>query len=271
MVYTDLVTGDQLSGLNSLFNANIGSNYNFYLGGVAKYPDLSYTVYGLINHGNKTAAASIIDATIRGTVLSGMFSEYATNTGTVYPQGVRPSTFSACALIDFVWLKNGFDYDKGFPHVVNVFNGARGVSNIRFDEQNLNITANNGHYSFTGSFLNQPTTLTLDTTLVAPVPLGAPEQVATHPGSGDLCISWWKFYPNPLRDYLNVTFYLSRPERVLLRIFDQAGRPRAARYERLSQGTHQMVFDTHRYAAGVYYCNLTTSGEKKCGKFIKIP
>jgi len=273
-LYTDLLTGDQLTGMNNLFDDNFSSSYNFYLAGVAKYPDLSYTIYGLINRGNKTAAATMVDAAIRETVLSGMFSEVTSNTGPAYPEGVRPSPFSACTIIDFVWLKNGFDYDKGYPHVVNIFDGARGVSNIDFGGRMLDFTANNGHFSFTGSYLNQPTSLILDTALVAPVPLGAPEEqaAAVHPGSHlPLLVSWLKLYPNPLRDYVNVSFYLNKTEYVLLRIFDQFGRTRATRYERLPQGSHNVVFDTKRYAPGVYYCNLVTNRERKSEKFIKLP
>jgi hypothetical protein len=274
--YTDLLSGDQLTGMNNLFNDNFNSNYNFYLAGVAKYPDLSYTIYGLVNRGNKTAAATMVDAAIRETVRSNMFSEVTSNTGPSYPEGVRPSPFSACSVIDFIWLKNGFDYDKGFPHVVNLFNGARGVSNINFGGRDLNFTANNGSYSFTGSYLNQPTSLTLDTALVAPVPLGAPKpetETGGHygPGQPSSCIDWLKLYPNPSKDHLNVTFYLNRAGYVLLQIFDQFGRAAAGKYEKYSRGSHQVTLDIHRYTSGIYYCNLSAMQEHRSEKFVKIP
>lgn len=267
--YVDLLTGDQLTGMNNLFNDNFGSAYNFYQSGVPKYPDLSYTVYGLIARGNKTAAEAIVDASIRETVLANMFSEVYNSVGATYPWGVRPSLFGANQVIDFVWLKNGFDYDKGFPHVVKLFDGTRGVSNLNFDGRTLNIVDNNGSFTFTGSFLNQPSTsLTLDSILVAPVPLGIPCETPAkhHPAA----TPFLKLYPNPARDYINISFSLNKTEKVWLNIFDQSGHNMDARYQQLSQGNHTIIVDTQRYPAGVYIVSLGTRSTLKTVKFVKV-
>lgn len=270
-LYVDLLTGDQLTGMNNLFNDSFSNAYNFYQPGVPKYPDLSYTIYGLITRGNKTAAETMVDAAIRETVITNMFSEVYNGIGATYPWGVRPSLFGANQVIDFVWLKNGFDYDKGFPHVVNLFDGTRGVSNLNFGGRSLNIVNNSGDFSFTGSFLNQPTTsLTLDSTLIAPVPLGMPcEESAIHhnpPG-----ISFLKFYPNPAREYINISFNLNKTENVLLNIFDQSGHRVGTRYQRFGAGNHIVIMNTRQYAAGIYIISLMTRNVLKTGKFVKVP
>lgn len=206
-LYSDLFTGSYLEGLKQRFNNDFSSVYNFYLPGIPKYPDLSYTIYGLVKRGMTAPAETLVDAGIRDIVRSAMFAEFYEETGSPYPKGVRPSLFGACTIIDLVWLKNGFQYDKGAPHAVNIFAGSRSVSNIRYHDKKLTIAASDNQFSFSGSLLQQPYTKTLTTGEVIPVELPEPPQ---EPEDGDkLSTTSLLVFPNPSDSQIQVAINLN--------------------------------------------------------------
>ncbi len=154
---------DYLNSMYSAFSNNFNSNYNF--GGISlgypKYPDMGYTLYGLIDNSKVEKASNLIDVSIRDIVRSGNWLaesyEITDNMETPYPMGVRPSTFGAAMMIDFVMIKNGFRYDFGTPYIQNLFNGARSIKGIRYSNRLLNIeTDSEGLFTVSGSYLEAP-------------------------------------------------------------------------------------------------------------------
>ncbi len=211
-MYTDHFTGSYLQGILQRFRNDFSSTYNFYLPGVPKYPDLSYTIYGLIKQGMPDTAAIMIDAGIRDIVRAASFAEHYEETGTPYPKGVRPSLFGANTIIDLLWLKNGFQHDKGFPHAVNVFEGNRGVNNIVIKGDTLNISAENNMFSFSGSYL--PADYSEELPSGAVVPIGTesePEEEEEEQLQAD-----FQLYPNPSNRRVYLIMENSKPQSSVL-------------------------------------------------------
>jgi hypothetical protein len=124
-----------------------------------KYPDISYTVYGLTRKGYLEEAAALIECNIRDIIRANcVFAEQYTIGDTPYPDGVRPSLFGMAGIIDFVMLKNGFDYDKGLPYTVRLFEGDCCIRNIpiRGRKLNISISGKTGKVKASGSYLATP-------------------------------------------------------------------------------------------------------------------
>ena len=159
-LHMNLLSGDYLESLYSLFSFNFNPKKNFGGSGMGfpKYPDVSYTLYGLLEHQKTKKAENVIDACIRDICRSGgWFSEQYETTDTPYPTGVRPSLFGASMIIDFVMIKNGFRYDMGVPYIQNLFRKAATISGIRYGNDVLNIECDTeGNYSISGSYINTP-------------------------------------------------------------------------------------------------------------------
>jgi len=157
---------DYLNSMYSAFSSNFNPDYNF--GGISlgypKYPDMGYTLYGLIDNSKIENATNLIDIGIRDIVRSGNWLaesyEISSNWGNPYPTGVRPSTFGAAMIIDFVMIKNGFRYDFGTPYIQNLFNGARSLKGIRISNRFLNIECDSeGLFTVSGNYLEAPKTI----------------------------------------------------------------------------------------------------------------
>jgi hypothetical protein len=146
-----------LQSMMILFNMGFNDKKNF--GGQSmghpKYPDISYTVYGLMDKIYMAKAEKVIDACIRDIIRSGnWFSESYNTVDAPYPSGVRPSLFGASMMIDFIMMKNGFRYGNGTPMVVNAFGGARSINNIHFGDGIINISRNtSGDIDIDGSYV----------------------------------------------------------------------------------------------------------------------
>lgn len=104
-----------------------------------KYPDLSYTVYGLLNRGEFAKATGVMQANLRDIVkTNAVFAEQYIGQD-LQPDGVRPSLFGSSAIIDFCMLLNGYKYDRGKIEVLLPGNQAGGVTNIRMRNKTLSI------------------------------------------------------------------------------------------------------------------------------------
>ena len=53
--------------------------------------------------------------------------------------GVRPSLFGSTTVIDFVFLMNGYKYDRGMPEAIPLKNSPSGIKNILFRGEKLEI------------------------------------------------------------------------------------------------------------------------------------
>lgn len=158
-LFMDMLEGEYLQSMMTLFSMGFNAKNNFGGSpmGIPKYPDISYTIYGLIEKGYTGKAENVIDACMRDIVRSGnWFAEHYSNTGEPYPLGVRPSLFGASIMIDFVMMKNGFRYDSGTPMALNAFEGPRSIKNINYNDEIINISRNNsGEFYIDGSYVGE--------------------------------------------------------------------------------------------------------------------
>lgn len=155
-LFMEQLSGSYLQSMNVLFSMGFSDTNNFGGSsmGAPKFPDVSYTAYGLIDKGYVAKAEKVMDACIRDIVRSGnWFSEQYEVSGEPYPTGVRPSLFGASMMIDFVMMKNGFRYGNGTPMVLHAFEGARSITDIHFGNDVINISRNaSGDIAIDGSY-----------------------------------------------------------------------------------------------------------------------
>jgi hypothetical protein len=129
----DLLSGDYKNSMVNRFDENFDSQLGFAGFYLPKYPDISYTVYGLLKHGMKDRALGMIEANLRDIVKANTVFAEQYVAKNFRPDGVRPSLFGASVVIDFVWLLNGYKYDRGHPELVMIPSEySRGLYNINF-------------------------------------------------------------------------------------------------------------------------------------------
>ncbi len=132
--------GAHLNSMLQLFNNTYDTTRSFAGFEAPKYPDMDYTIYGLIYHQQAHQVRILIEANIRDVIRSGCFAEtYFHRDNRPVPGGVRPSIFGMAQVISFVLLKNGYVFDQGVPHTTGVFLQDGGVNNIRYRDQVLGI------------------------------------------------------------------------------------------------------------------------------------
>ena len=153
-LYLDELSDDYYESMLGLFYKYYDTELPFAGFDAAKYPDMNYTVYGLIEKNKVTLARNLLEANIRDIVLTN--SVFAETYRNGKPSGVRPSIFGMASIIDFVLLKNNYFYQKGEPHVVNLFNTTSGVDGLCIRGKKLNVHHNNGETVIvTGDLLNE--------------------------------------------------------------------------------------------------------------------
>jgi hypothetical protein len=124
------------------FESLMGKFYTFYetdksFGGfnAPKYPDMDFTIYGLLQNGKNSLARNMIECNLRDIVRAQrVFAETYDGMEKPYPSGVRPSIFGAAAVIDFSLLKNGFIYREAKHSSVELYPDEKtGVENVRIN------------------------------------------------------------------------------------------------------------------------------------------
>ena len=139
------ISGRYLESMMKRLTGEFDADKNFGGFSIPKYPDLSYTVYGLIDHGQPQLACKVIQANIRDIVrANASFAEQYLGES-LRPDGVRPSLFGSSVLIDFCMLMNGYKYDTGNPSIVTLPLQQRGVSNIPYKNKVYSIIPTNGN------------------------------------------------------------------------------------------------------------------------------
>lgn len=126
-----------------------------------RHPIMSYTIYGLLEHGELDYAETLSNALIRDAVRSGMLSErYQWDSSGPYPAGQRPSLFGAAQIIDNVWLKNGYRMDAGVPSFVMLSATSGGIEGLTLSGMQLEVTAEAASQavSLSGSLVVQTST-----------------------------------------------------------------------------------------------------------------
>lgn len=70
-------------------------------------------------------------------------------------------------------------------------------------------------------------------------------------------------YPNPFNPTTTIRFTLSKPEYVMITIYDLLGREREILTQRkYSSGVHSVVFNAHQYATGIYLYEVQIGSER---------
>ncbi len=138
-LHLDLLEGEQLAGLVRRFHRDFDPAGTFCGFFVPKYPEIGFTVYGLLEHGLSTEAAIFANATVRDVVRANLFAEQYQVRDFPYPDGVRPSLFGVAALIDMLWMKNGYRMDQGSPWLVRLPGERGGLSNLRIRGKELEV------------------------------------------------------------------------------------------------------------------------------------
>lgn len=117
-LYIDLLKDTYLKTTLQRFNKDFDPNKNFAGFTEPKYPDISYSVYGLIDREEYKLAEQTMECMLRDIIRAdASFAEVYTN-DELKPIGVRPSLFGACTIIDFCLLLNGYKYDRGLPEQI---------------------------------------------------------------------------------------------------------------------------------------------------------
>lgn len=140
-----LPAGDYLTSLEQRFLAGYDPKGTFCGFVYAKYPDLSYSVYGLLERGMRQQAEVMVNAAARDVARAQMFSENYLEYGFPTPSGVRPSLFGDCTIIDMVWIKNGYRMDGGYPQFVRLTESSGGIDGLRILGKQLDIALDPDH------------------------------------------------------------------------------------------------------------------------------
>lgn len=126
----DLLQGDYLASTLKKFDRFYDPSASFAGFGMPKYPDMSYSVYGLLKQGRAAPARGVMEACLRDIVRAGApFAEQYVGED-FRADGVRPSLFGSSMIIDFTMLMNGYKYDRGRPAVALTSTRAGGVAGI---------------------------------------------------------------------------------------------------------------------------------------------
>ncbi len=130
-LYMDgFLEGDYLASTLRKFDRFYDPSANFAGFGMPKYPDMSYSVYGLLTRGYALRARSVMEACIRDIVRAGCpFAEQYVGDD-FRADGVRPSLFGSSMIIDFTLLMNGYKYDRGTPTIALTYPQDSGVSGL---------------------------------------------------------------------------------------------------------------------------------------------
>jgi peptide deformylase len=76
-------------------------------------------------------------------------------------------------------------------------------------------------------------------------------------------------YPNPFNPVTKISYSIPRSSKVVLKVFDVSGREVATlENSERAAGIHQVTFDAHHLASGVYYYRLVSDGFVQTKKIV---
>jgi hypothetical protein len=76
-------------------------------------------------------------------------------------------------------------------------------------------------------------------------------------------------YPNPFNPVTSISYSIPKSSRVVLKVFDVSGREVATlENSERAAGIHQVTFDAHHLASGVYYYRLVSDGFVQTKKLV---
>lgn len=148
-LYMDgMLKDDYLKSTMAKFDALYNPDANFAGLEMPKYPDMSYTVYGLLKQGYPERARGLMEACIRDIVRAGApFAEQYVGDD-FRADGVRPSLFGSSMIIDFTMLLNGYKYDRGTPTVALTHTQDSGIAGLHIRGKTYELKCADGRVLF---------------------------------------------------------------------------------------------------------------------------
>ncbi|QOR71020.1 hypothetical protein IM660_01510 [Ruania alkalisoli] len=141
-LHVDGLDDERIGALKAFVDASYDPDEQFAGFADVKYTNMSYTLYGLLENGEAGQAETLVNAVLREIISSGSFAEaYNPSPEGAIPVGVRPSIFGLAAVIDSVWINNGYRMDLGTPHAVVTPEVDGAVQGIAYRGQELNVAA----------------------------------------------------------------------------------------------------------------------------------
>lgn len=142
--------GDYLDSMMDLFYSIYDPNKVFAGIAAPKYPDMDFTIYGLMDKGKTKEAKVMMETFIRDVALTGeVFAEtYFDKDGLPDPSGVRPSIFGLAGVIDFVMMRNNYMFTKGAPLAINLYDENTSLKGINVCGQKLSVIKETGKESY---------------------------------------------------------------------------------------------------------------------------
>jgi hypothetical protein len=158
-LHVDLLQGSYLTAMLQELAAQEQLNQAF-LGlptaPAPKFPNLSYLIYGLLDQGRLDEAVQVVGSIAQVISNTNFISEGYTTPGG-QAAGVTFSLFGVCALVDAIWMMNGYRADQGWPNVVNLNMGNGGIQNLQLRGQRLDLQLSTAEQtvSLAGSFVKK--------------------------------------------------------------------------------------------------------------------
>jgi hypothetical protein len=164
-LYVNEIDMDYYESLLGLFYKHYDTNQSFAGFNAPKYPDVDFTLYGLIERGKDVLARGLLESNLRDILRADcVYAETYTNDAEPQPGGVRPSIFGLAAMIDFTLLKNGYMFTKGTPTAINIYpESTIGVTHIPYLGKYIDINKKKqGDIIFSGSAMQKIKSLKLE-------------------------------------------------------------------------------------------------------------
>lgn len=127
---TGLLTEAHEKSNQDLFKSMLSPNAPFAGTVLCKHPSYQFTMLGAWRHGLIDDAAVMAEAIMREITMAGEFAECYSFTFPPRTEGVVPSLFGVCNIIDGTLWHNGVIVDDGMPIIAHL-PGAHGVKNVR--------------------------------------------------------------------------------------------------------------------------------------------
>ena len=138
----DYLKGDYLTSTIKKFDKDYNPDKSFANFNMPKYPDMSYSVYGLIEHGYPDRALGTMEASLRD-IARGHAAFAEQYLGDDFkPDGVYPSLFGSSIILDFVMMSNGYMFGDGNPKAVLLPGKTGGVNGILIKGKNYDLQIN---------------------------------------------------------------------------------------------------------------------------------
>ena len=138
----DYLKGDYQTSTIKKFDKDYDPDKSFANFLMPKYPDMSYSVYGLIEHGYTDRALGTMEASLRD-IARGHAAFAEQYLGDDFkPDGVYQSLFGSSIIIDFVLMANGYMLGDGNPKAVLLPGKVGGVTDILINGKKYDLYIN---------------------------------------------------------------------------------------------------------------------------------